>query len=104
MGFLLAAAFPGLAGVVAANELSDPTRPSDYRRSDAVVTPFKTPTLNSVLMSPMRRVAVIDGKTYVEGETRGDLTVKNISQEGVDVAIDGRRVRLALDRGPSFKD
>lgn len=82
---VLCVTMPGFA-----DQLSDPTRPWDYKaetsRAAQVVT--KEPTLYSTMISPERRIAVIDGEVVQEGERFGDLKV---------ISIRTNQVRL---RGP----
>lgn len=65
--------------------LVDPTRPPDVSsaqaKSEAAVT--AGPRLQSVLISPARRIAVISGKTLALGEKYGDATVVSITETTV---------------------
>jgi MSHA biogenesis protein MshK len=64
--------------------LVDPTRPpvvsSAEAKGEAVVA---GPRLQSVLISPARRIAVISGKTLALGEKYGDATVVSITETTV---------------------
>jgi len=88
----------GIAAL-AANALEDPTRPPLHGGTHAAAS--DTPSggslrLSSVLIAPDRRVAIIDGQSYSEGETRGGLTVARIAHDGVDVVVAGHRTTLRL--------
>ena len=79
----------GLAPVYAvANDslvgLPDPTRPSSAS-GDGVATGVHGLVLQSVLIAPQRRVAVINGKTLAVGERIGDVTVAAIRPHEVVV-------------------
>lgn len=81
----------GQAGFAGAQSLSDPTRPSGYSAAaplEAAPLDTPTPVLSSVMVSPGRRVAVIDGEVVREGGRIGKFQV---------LSIDAGRVRL---RGP----
>lgn len=82
----LAAGMLMLASLAAAEGLADPTRPPaslgvvrDLESNDAA----GGPALQSVLISPTRRVAVINGETVKEGGKVGDLRVARISEDEV---------------------
>ena len=81
----------GLAPVyAAANDslvgLPDPTRPSSaVGDGDGVATGVHGLVLQSVLIAPQRRVAVINGKTLAVGERIGDVTVAAIRPHEVVV-------------------
>jgi len=66
---------------------ADPTRPPDYRTPVITKRPAKLPemVLSSIVISPQRRVAIIDGQAVREGATHRGMRV---------IAIDSNRVRL----------
>lgn len=74
--------------------LQDPTQPEQYRpaRQGAALK------LESILFSPDRRVAVINGKALVEGERLGNARVITIGKDSVRVQQGGKIVNLKLKR------
>jgi MSHA biogenesis protein MshK len=71
------------AGVVHGEQLTDPTRPPDqigYVPSEAAPA---GPSLQSVLISPQRRVAIISGKTVKVGDKFGSAHVVSITESEV---------------------
>lgn len=67
------------------SEVRDPTSPLNFRSDSAqqAATHF---TLNSILVSPQRRVAIINGSTVREGQTipgSRDVKVQKISTRAV---------------------
>ena len=88
-----------LAGPVAAEGLADPTRPNSWAQvlaPGAVVQQAPSFALESVIFSPSRRVAVINGRTLAEGESLGTLTLLKVDRRQVTVRIDGQRQVLLL--------
>jgi len=88
------------AGSVAAQRaaLVDPTRPpSAAGESNAreAARP-RGPQLQSVLISPTRRVAVISGNTVVQGEKYGSATVVAITEGAVLLRYADRKETLHL--------
>ncbi|QKK10504.1 MAG: MSHA biogenesis protein MshK [Pseudomonadota bacterium] len=76
---------------VAAESLSDPTKPWDFKPQaaiDAAAAAVPAPALSSTMISPERRIAVIDGQIVQEGDRLGAMRV---------IAIQPGSVRL---RGP----
>jgi sRNA-binding protein len=77
--------------------LSDPTRPySTARHEPRQTQPAGSYVLNSTLVSPHRRVAVINGLHVTEGETVGDATVLEIHKQDVLLQSPNRRITLQL--------
>lgn len=92
----LAAAVPASANVPAA---ADPTRPLRAGPEPSAPAAARRPTLESVLIGPTRRVAVIDGQRLREGEMKGGLKVWRILPEGVEVSVNGaERLLLVFPR------
>ncbi|MGH8686101.1 MAG: MSHA biogenesis protein MshK [Burkholderiales bacterium] len=78
--------------------LVDPTRPpivEPERPADAGQKPAG-PRLQSVLISPSRRVAVIDGNAVAVGEKFGEATVTAISEGAVVLRYADRKETLHL--------
>lgn len=92
-----------LAGVAAAQnvQLADPTRPPSAVAESAASEPAARPgpTLQSILISPTRRVAVINGQTVVQGGKFRDATVANITEGSVLLQYADRRQTLQLISG-----
>jgi MSHA biogenesis protein MshK len=92
-----------LAGAALAQPLADPTRPptqgaAQPRQGDAPQT-----RLQSVLVSPGRSVAVIDGRAVRLGERIGDATVVSIEPAEVTLQRGAATERLTLLPGLADK-
>jgi MSHA biogenesis protein MshK len=81
--------------------LVDPTRPptltTDSGRGKSAAR--SGPQLQSVLISPTRRVAVISGSTVVQGGKYGNATVASISEGAVLLQYADRKETLHLIPG-----
>lgn len=73
-----------VAGSALAAPFADPTRPPSASAAGAAAV-STGPRLESVLVSPARRVAVIDGKEYRAGEAFGDGRILSIAPAGVAI-------------------
>ncbi|MGH8630569.1 MAG: hypothetical protein ACREU7_07370, partial [Burkholderiales bacterium] len=75
----------GLASPVVAQALADPTRPPLPQSANSLQTGTATPAsrLTSVLISPGRRIAVIDGNAVSLGGKVGDATLVGVSETEV---------------------
>lgn len=86
---------PALAQATA---LPDPTRPADVTlsspRSGSVST--SGPVLQSTLISPARRTAMIDGRTVAVGDRVHGATVIDIQPYEVRINKNGRDTSLRL--------
>ncbi|HJV74994.1 MAG TPA: MSHA biogenesis protein MshK [Noviherbaspirillum sp.] len=88
---LLFASASGLACVihvqVLAQVLNDPTRPPAATLPDeganGVASESAAPVLQSILISPSRRQAIISGKTLTVGERVGDAKIVRITENTV---------------------
>ena len=81
-----------ISGLTAASELADPTRP-DF--GDAPVTASKPvkpglPRLQSVLIGPDRRLAVIGGRLLAEGESADGMRLLQVRPDRVRVELKER--------------
>ena len=77
--------------------LTDPTRPSTPGwQAPTTARPAGSYELNSILVSPERRVAVINDSQVVEGERIGNATVISIRRNNVVLQADERRITLEL--------
>jgi len=86
------------ANVLGGTVLEDPTQPLRKPAAAAAgnAAPAGLPTLNSVLVGPERRHAVIDGRRLTEGESHGGLRVLEIHPNRVVVSTDSSP-RLVLE-------
>ena len=91
--------FTGVALAQAA-PLADPTRPPNAAADAAgEAAPRSGPQLQSVLISPARRVAVISGRAVALGERYGEATVASITESAVLLRYAGRSETLRLIPG-----
>ncbi|MFT5693250.1 MAG: MSHA biogenesis protein MshK [Oceanicoccus sp.] len=74
--------------------LQDPTQPSNFRAADSTTSVL---TLESILISGDRRVAVINGKAITEGESAGGVKVVSIDKDSVRVLHSGNVLKLMLN-------
>lgn len=96
MRIVLAVCFVlGAAGLVGAQSsgLVDPTRPPEVagERAGAPERKPAGPQLQSVLISPTRRIAVISGSAVPLGGRYGEATVASISEAAVVLKYRNRR-------------
>ncbi len=78
--------------------LIDPTRPASYGQAAAAHASESRRgwTLDSTLVAPDRRVAVINGKRVSEGESVDGARIIEIRKLDVLIQADGRRITLQL--------
>jgi len=96
LGLGLASVSPARAADVF-HGLPDPTRPySALGGGDGVATGVHGLVLQSVLIAPQRRLAVINGQTLAVGERIGDATVAAIQPHEVVVKRAGGELTLRL--------
>ena len=77
--------------------LVDPTRPPDVApRTAAEAAAVEGPRLQSVLISPTRRAAVISGTAVALGGSYGNARVEEISESAVVLRYPDRRTTLHL--------
>lgn len=87
----------GLAGISAAGAadpfaaLPDPTRPSGWHGGEA-----PRAGVQSILVSPQRKVAVVNGRTVTVGDRVGDAVVVDIRPYEVILNRGGRESRMRL--------
>ena len=94
VSFLLAC-----AGSAAAAPFADPTRPPSASGAGGADEAPSGPRLESVLLSPGRRLAVIDGREYRAGDAFGDGRILNIAPTGVAIQRGAQTERHAGQRG-----
>jgi MSHA biogenesis protein MshK len=96
LGYGMFAAAMTLPAVALAENLVDPTQPpgaAGGRSAATMPRPNGGPQLQSVLISPQRRVAVIDGETVRTGDLVGDARVTGIRETEVILRA-GNEVRV----------
>jgi MSHA biogenesis protein MshK len=87
------------AGGIYAAPFADPFRPPreiEAPPASASATPASGPRLESVLIAPDRRIAVINGEQYAEGDRIGEGRVLRITESEVVIARAGREESLTL--------
>jgi len=83
---LCAAALAAVSCASIAQALTDPTRPpSEPPQGEAALVPLDAskPHLQTILISPTRKLAVIDGQTVALGGRFGDARLVSISETAV---------------------
>ena len=76
-------------------ELRDPTRPSDYIANNSYTGPL---VLSSIIISPDRRIAVINGVIVKVGEGYAGKKVISIDPNSVQLeGVDGRIMLYLVD-------
>lgn len=87
-----------LSHAALAQALGDPMRPPTAVASETPAQETGS-RLQSVLISPTRRVAVIDGRTVTLGQRFGDATVIAIAESEVTLQRGAERQKLKLHPG-----
>ncbi len=95
--YLVLAVMFAICWPLAAEKLSDPTRPLGYRTE--VNKPPRE--LNSIRICKGRRIAVINGQRAAEREQIGDVLVLRILPNSVIVRRDGEQIELKLHSTPT---
>lgn len=110
LGLLPCALLAGIAwaGVPEADHgLPDPTRPADARDFAPGAGAPAGPVLQSVLISPQRRVAVIDGQAVPLGGRFGAATLEAVTETEVVLRQGNQRRHLrlfpAVEKGPAAR-
>jgi MSHA biogenesis protein MshK len=98
----------GLLGVLfallaaSAENLTDPTRPpAGFGKNQAADAVASVPVLQSILISPTRKIAIISGKTLKAGDKLGDAQLVTIGENEV-VLRTGKQVQV-LKLYPSLR-
>ncbi|MEX1033876.1 MAG: hypothetical protein WDZ30_10995 [Cellvibrionaceae bacterium] len=86
---------------LAADQLSDPTRPLNYRQAGSAEARLE---LNSILIAKGRRIAVINGQQVAEGERSGNIYVLRILPNRVIISRNGNEIELKLHNTITRKD
>ncbi|MGI9236210.1 MAG: hypothetical protein ACR2QZ_02380 [Woeseiaceae bacterium] len=87
----------GSAG--AAEPLRDPTKP--YTAVERVRTAAPRFVVNAIIISPERRVAIVNGRRVAVGGSIGDAIVTAIEKDQLVLELDGKRITAALNKGTS---
>jgi len=101
---LLALTAPLVAS--AAGPLADPTRPSGYAPAPAAVAQKAAPPklhLQAILVSPTRRVALINGRALKVGDHIDGAVILKIQPDRIVVRHRHRRLTFMLDSGSMTK-
>jgi MSHA biogenesis protein MshK len=106
---LVGIAFAVAVPLAQAQALSDPTRPPGAAAMASPDAPQATELqLQTILLSPQRKLAVINGQTVKIGERVGDATLVTISETGVVLkrGEETQTVRLlpGLERKPAGRN
>jgi MSHA biogenesis protein MshK len=100
---IVIALLPLSAAAAAPAGLQDPTAPLGAAHGDAVApVQDARPALESLLVGPERRVAVINGQRMHEGEERGGVKVWEIRSDGVVVSVNGASRQLLSFASPGM--
>ena len=100
---MLLAACAALAGPALGQPLADPTRPPAPSTASPARNEPARQRLQSVLISPERRVAVIDGRAVPLGGRVGDALLVSIEPSEVTLQRGAARERLSLLPGAIAK-
>jgi len=83
-------------GSVLSDELlRDPTRP--YTAKERSRTSMPRFVVNAIIISPERRVAIVNGRRVAVGGSLGGATVVAIDKDQVIVEIGGKRITAGLN-------
>lgn len=95
---MLALMLAGSGGFAEAEEsLRDPTRPySPAQGSRASAPRF---VVNAIIISPERRVAIVNGRRVTVGGSIGRATVVAIEKNELVLEIGGKRITAGLNEG-----
>jgi MSHA biogenesis protein MshK len=92
---------------VAAQAMQDPTRPppSLWRPQGALEEAVPSgPQLQSVMLSPSRRSAIISGQVVSRGERYGDAVLEEVAEDHVVLRKGERTEVLKLHPGAGIKE
>ncbi|HZF17101.1 MAG TPA: hypothetical protein VE046_14275 [Steroidobacteraceae bacterium] len=84
-----------VASTVAADPLSDPTRPYSVRRT-AGARAISEYSVSAVFTSAARRVAIVNGKVVTAGDRLGDVQIVEILADGVRYERHGRLYTIRI--------
>lgn len=83
--------------------LDDPTRPPGAGSTASAEQSLPNLSLESILISASRRVAVINGQARVEGQTVDGVRVRQIHRDRVEVTASGQVKVLHLNNLPQIR-
>ena len=86
---------PGVHAAEELRTLPDPTRPYTGQVASGAL-PVTGPELQSTMISPIFRRAVISGRTYQQGDKIDGAVITNIQSYEVTLKQGGRETRLRL--------
>lgn len=92
-----------LGAPVLSEELRDPTKPPQQRSTQQEAAAVTQYSLESILFSDSRRIAVINGESVATGGTVGGAVVKRIARDRVLLEINGNTRTLVLDSAPAIR-
>ncbi|KMQ73532.1 hypothetical protein [Marinobacter subterrani] len=87
----------------AATALQDPTRPPGLESRAGAPAPARPVSLDSILYSRDRRIAIIEGEALREGQGIDSMRVIRIYQNRVLVTDNGRERVLYLEKLPQVR-
>jgi MSHA biogenesis protein MshK len=103
----LAVALTAFSGVAAAQAIRDPTRPPAGFGAAGEPTSGQAPAgglvLESVMLSPTRRTAIISGQVVSRGEYYGDALVAEVAEDHVVLNRGGSVLVLKMYPGTEKK-
>lgn len=80
-----------------ADSMRDPTRPYSARERMAATAPRFL--VNAIIISPERRVAIVNGRRVGVGDSVGNATVIAIEKEKMILELNGKRITTGLHDG-----
>ena len=92
-----------LSGGAVGEPLRDPTQPPQPERPAPAEPAPLDMTLDSILTSNDRRVAVINGEAVREGDRIGNAQIRRIGEDRVLLRINQTNRTLTLDDTPSVR-
>ncbi|OUR72048.1 hypothetical protein A9Q92_07735 [Methylophaga sp. 42_8_T64] len=102
---LLSLVLATIANTTLAEPLIDPTMPAHYKaasgvRADSVVVDSIAPSwiLNSTLISPQHKIAIINNRQLIVGEEIDGAVIKEISHQNVKLQYQEQLITLDLHR------
>jgi len=82
--------------LTSAEVLTDPTKPPAEISIQADASPAEAALLQSIIISPLRRAAILNGQTVELGGKIGDVTLIEVNESGVVLQGTGGRQVLTL--------
>ena len=106
MSKILSAAGLSMLAALCAWGIEDPTAPPADRIIASVPTGVQqVPVLSSIVYSDQRRLAVINGQVFLEGQSKGGLALVEVSADNVLVQVaPEEQITLHLGSGQINKE